>query len=110
MPDGISDEFSKRAKQIQAKLGEKGKEPTPEAKAEAALELRGSKARSSTTMSLWSSGSKSQSDTGLPARPSRWSELRTYVKPKGWDETAERQAAVSEALKKLTSNASSFYR
>ena len=46
------------------------------------------------------------SGTDLP--PSAVAELRTYVKPKKRDERAELRAAVSEALKQLTSSKSSF--
>ena len=107
MPDGISDEFSKRAKQIQARLREKGKEPTPEAKAEAALKSRRAKqiVDHDKLVEQWLEVAKRY---GFTRPAEQVDELRTYVKPKGWDETAERQAAVSEALKKLTSNASTF--
>ena len=109
MPDGISDEFSKRAKQIQARLREKGKEPTPEAKAEAALKSRRAKqiVDHDKLVEQWLKVAKRY---GFTRPAEQVDELRTYVKPKGWDETAERQAAVSEALEEAYVERKHLYR
>ena len=107
VPPELSDELSKRAKQIEAKLREKGKAPTPKAKDEAALKSRRAKqlVDHDQLVEQWLEVAKRY---GFTRPAEQVEELRTYVKPKGWDETAERQAAMREALKQLTSSASAF--
>ena len=105
VPQGLSDEFSKRAKQILNELD--GREATQKQKDEANLRTRKEKQEVNHDKLLeeWREVAERH---GFTHPTERVNELRTYVRPKDWDETAELRAAVGEALKQLTSSASSF--
>ena len=103
VPESLKEEFSKRAEQIQRELGEQ--EATPKQKDGAAIESREPK-RNVDRDKLLAEWREVAERHGLTAK--RVEELRCHAKPEEWDETAELRAAVSEALKDITSRASSF--
>jgi conjugative relaxase-like TrwC/TraI family protein len=96
VPQGLSDEFSKRAKQILNELH--GREATQKQKDEANLRTRKEKQEVNHDKLLeeWREVAERH---GFTHPTERVNELRTYVRPKDWDETAELRAAVGEALR-----------
>ena len=104
VPESLKEEFSKRAEQIRRQLGEK--EGTQKQKDEAAVSSRRVKLKNVDRDKVTAEWREVGERHGFTAE--RVEELRTYVKPKERDEHAELRAAVSEALKQLTSSKSSF--
>ena len=100
----MKEEFSKRAEQIRRELGEK--EGTQKQKDKAAVSSRRVKLKNIDRDKVTAEWREVGERHGFTAE--RVEELRTYVKPKERDEHAELRAAVSEALKQLTSSKSSF--
>ena len=104
VPESLKEEFSKRAEQIRKELGEK--EATQKQKDKAAVSSRQAKPEHIDRDKLIAEWREVGERHGFTAE--RVAELRTHVKPKERDERAELRAAVSEALKQLTSSKSSF--